>query len=134
MFIGINDVMIMNPVTGPELISIDSRQFKTHMRLLNSLYGTGARNFLLMNVPPLERVWQPPSVPQSEKDKYGSDALMYNRRIQRVASALKTEYHEANVWVFDVHKIVNEALDDPRRFPQTSGIKNMTEFCKKYEL
>ncbi|KAF8850272.1 hypothetical protein BDZ45DRAFT_751925 [Acephala macrosclerotiorum] len=134
MFIGINDVMIMNPIAGPELISIDQRLFKTHMKLLNSLYGTGARNFLLMNVPPLERVWQPPSVPQAEKDKYGSDALMYNRRVEKVAGALKGEFDDANVWVFDTHRIVNEALDDPKRFWQTSGIKNTTEFCKKYEL
>lgn len=74
MFVGINDVMIMNPVTGPALADIDSRLENIHFKLLSSLYGTGARNFLLLNVPPLERTWHAPRTEQGVIDKHGSDA------------------------------------------------------------
>ncbi|KUJ14036.1 uncharacterized protein LY89DRAFT_590729 [Mollisia scopiformis] len=134
MFVGINDVIIMNDKTGDDLALIDKKLESMHLKLLSSLYGAGARNFLLLNVPPLERIWQPPWVSKEAIEKYGSDAKMYNRRINRVAASLKAEFADANVFVYDVHRLFNEALDEPKRFEQLRGIKNTTEFCPSYAM
>jgi hypothetical protein len=134
MFIGINDVMIMNSATGSDLVNIDRRLEFMHSKLLSSLYGVGARNFLLMTLPPLERVWQPPSTPQEQRDKYETDTIAYNNRVKRVAASLKTEFRDANVFVFDTHTLFNQALDDPTKFEQTKGILNTTDFCPSYGL
>jgi hypothetical protein len=132
MFIGINDVSIINPIRGTALTEIDRKQGIMHTKLLSTLYGTGARNFLLLNVPPLERCWQPPSVGQDVRDKYASDVGTYNRRVQNVAEGLKAEFKDANVFHFDVNTLFNQALDDPSRFEQLSGILNTTGFCPAY--
>jgi lysophospholipase L1-like esterase len=134
MFIGINDVEIMTPATGSQLATIYERLEKMHFKLLSSLYGTGARNFLLLTLPPLERVWQPPEIGQDIKNKIGSDTAAYNARVRRVAGKLKTQFPDTNVFVFDVNKLFNRALDDPHQFEQLRGISNTTGFCPSYEL
>lgn len=60
--------------------------------------------------------------------------IAYNARVERVAGALKTEFKDANVFLFDVHSLFNQALDNPKRFKQLNGILNTKEFCPVYAL
>lgn len=111
---------------------MDRIETKLSFRLLNSLYGVGARNFLLLNVPPIDRCFFFPPVSQEVKDNYKADIATYNRHIQSVAGDLQGEFLPANVWVFDTNSLFNEALDDPMRFEQTKDIKNTDSFCPAY--
>ncbi|KAF8852714.1 hypothetical protein BDZ45DRAFT_599510 [Acephala macrosclerotiorum] len=132
MFAGIVDSIMMNGRRDPDdLSNINGNLTLVYSKLLDSLYGAGARNFLLLNVPPLERTWQPEENGQEIKDKLKSDGAVYNQRVKSAAEDLK-KFDGTNVWLFDTNTLFNQALDDPKMFPQTSGILNTTTPCGKY--
>lgn len=122
----------MSSRTGTQLESTNTNLTRTYTKLVSSLYGTGARNFLLLTVPPLERTPYPSYVSQKTIDRHASDTETYNLRVKQVAEELKNRYEDVNLFVFDLHKLFNDALDDVTRFEQTSGIRNTTEYCTKY--
>lgn len=134
MFAGIVDLVVMNGVKDNDKLSaINGNLTLVYSKLLNSLYGTGARNFLLLNTPPMERCWQTGEDGPEIKKKFKSDGVIYNQRIQKAAEALKKKSKDTNVFLLDIESLFNQALDDPKSFPQTSGILNTTEPCLEYQ-
>ena len=61
-----------------------------------------------------------------------SNGAVHNERIQQAAKALKKRFQDTNMFLLDTNKLVNQALDDPKAFPQTSGILNTTTPCMEY--
>lgn len=134
MFAGVVDLIMMNGVKDVDKLSaINGNLTVVYSKLLNSLYGTGARNFLLLNMPPLERCWQPGEDGPNISEKLKSDGAVYNQRIQQAAKGLKKTFKDTNVFLLDTDKLFNQALDDPKSFPQTSRILNTTEPCMEYQ-
>ncbi|CZR68815.1 uncharacterized protein PAC_18715 [Phialocephala subalpina] len=132
MFAGIVDSIMMNGRKDPDdLSNMNGNLTRVYSKLLNSLYGAGARNFLLLNVPPMERTWQPEDIGQEIKDKFKSDVAVYNERVRKAAEELNT-FEGTNVWLFDTNTLFNQALDNPTSFAQTSGILNTTTPCGNY--
>jgi len=91
------------------------------------LYANNARNFLFINAPPLDRA------PQCE----GIDAAYafikdWNSRLLILNRNFTTTYPDASAWTFDANKLMNMALDKPGTWPQTAGLKNVTESCDAY--
>ncbi|CZR63615.1 uncharacterized protein PAC_13512 [Phialocephala subalpina] len=101
--------------------------------LLDALYGSGARNFAIINVPPLGRTWQPEDRGKEVKEKFKSDVAVYNERVSKAAVALNDRFDDTNVFFLNAHENFNRALDDPKAFPQTSGILNTTDPCVEYQ-
>lgn len=106
--------------------------FGVYGGLVGELYEAGARNFVFLNVPSIER--SPLTVEQGEEAVgLESAALeMFNGLVQGLAEEV-AEREGASVWVYDTYKSFNEVLDDPAAYPATEGLLDTTTFCEEYQ-
>ncbi|KAL8828351.1 MAG: hypothetical protein Q9170_006644 [Blastenia crenularia] len=128
IFFAVNDVYKSYSRTNNPIDAI----FATFTRLLEQLYTTGARNFLLLNSIPVDRtpkilVQGPNTI--AAVSKYNT---AFNTRLAAMANALNSTHPDANVFLFDIHALFEEVLDDPSAFPQTESIRNIDGFCPAY--
>ncbi|KAK2758073.1 hypothetical protein FQN54_004480 [Arachnomyces sp. PD_36] len=129
-FIGINDVggsyWDRNETLYDEIFSVYSG-------LVDDLYETGARNFLFLNVPPVDRA--PLTTEQGEEAMALEDAAIkdWNKRVVQMAGNLRTNYTGTYVAEFDYHKLFGAVMDDPSAYPETAVYKNTTGYCPEYE-
>ncbi|KAH7135395.1 hypothetical protein B0J11DRAFT_158558 [Dendryphion nanum] len=129
VWIGINDVgntWWLNNATLYDAI------FAEYTSLLTKLYDTGARNFLLLNVPPINQapltLKNGPDVVEAE----GNVILDWNRRTAALAKKFQAEKKGTKAWVFDTWALYMSVLGDVSTWDQTKGLKNVTGFCDKY--
>ena len=124
IFFGINDINValeMNEATPV----IFEKVFASYSSLVSQLYETGARNFLFLNMPPMERA---PRGLTALKPAVAS----WNLQLGVIASNLSNTYRDTNVFEFDTHDFMTQILDDPETFPRTALYKNTTESCTAY--
>lgn len=121
-WIGINDINDLAKLRGrnasfpPLYERVQKRQFE----LVQRVYDLGYRNFLFMNLPPLDRG---PSA--------GVNATMvssFNSILKSHARAFERAHRDATVLQFDVNKVLNGVLDEYRKY----GFKNVTGYCPGY--
>ena len=129
-FFGINDV---GNAYGMKNKTLNAAIFAVYAGLIDQLYQVGARNFLFINVPPVERspgtIMQGPSVQNAE----GADIEAFNLGIQRLATNLSVTYNDTTVFHFDANAIFSQVLDDPSSYPQTALYRNTTGYCAAYQ-
>lgn len=134
LWIGINDVGNSYSAGANSSGPLYTQVFDVYSGLVDQLYGSGARNFVFVNVPPVDR--SPLTVGQGEEAVAVEKAAIedWNQRVVDTAAALKRNHTEdANVWVYDANKSFGEVLDDPSVYEQTAGLKNTTTFCAAYQ-
>ncbi|KAI1073384.1 carbohydrate esterase family 16 protein [Whalleya microplaca] len=133
-WIGINDVGNTYG-SGEEAWDIlYAKIFDVYSGLVDELYLSGARNFVFINVPPVDR--SPLTVGQGQSSVEGEKVAIasWNQRTEDMATALKLNHtDEVNVWVYDSNKSFGEVIDDPGSYEQTSGLKNTTAYCEAYQ-
>lgn len=132
-FFGIND-LVNSWFYSPEAnIPLHERMIVAYANVLKDLHKAGARNFLLFNIPPMERT---PMVQRAMAiDPVGwmkADVNNLNHGIGMMVQDLKKTLKEVNFFVVDAHSIFNKVLDDPNRYVPTSNLKNMTGVCRLY--
>ena len=96
------------------------------------MYGSGARNFVLLNAPPIQR--SPLTVEQGE-EAVGLETVAlesWNGLLEELAEKVSEE-EGANVWLYDTYTSFSEVLDDPTTYPATEGLKDVTTFCEEYQ-
>lgn len=131
IFIGINDVG--NSYWLGDFDNFHNHLMDVYFGLVDKLYSTGARNFLFINVPPVNRspltVAQGDSAITTEKEALTS----YNSKlVERVATLRKDKTKaKSPVWarVFNYSTLFNNILDNGHHY----GLKNTTGFCDKYQ-
>jgi phospholipase/lecithinase/hemolysin len=133
-WIGINDVgnsyYYGTGTTGP----LNAKIFAVYSGLVDTLYSLGARNFVFINVPPVDRsplmLAQGTDATTLEK----ADLAAFNGLIGDMAKNLTTAHAGAvNVWVYDSNASFSAVLDNPAVYTQTAGYKNTTAYCDAYE-
>ena len=134
VWIGINDVG--NSFFGGDEATapLYSRILAVYADLLGRLHAAGARNFALLNVPPVDR--SPLTAGQGREAQALERAAIaaFNRGVDALARGVGRGRREgANVWVVDAHGLFAKALDDPRAFEATAGYRNVTGFCESYQ-
>ncbi|KAI5861427.1 carbohydrate esterase family 16 protein [Durotheca rogersii] len=133
-WIGINDVGNTYG-SGPDAWpSLYSRIFSVYAGLVAKLYDAGARNFVFLNVPPVDR--SPLTVGQGQRAAEQERAAIadWNGRVADLAAALKSNHTEqVNVWLYDTNESFGRVIDNPTAFPQTAGLKNTTAYCTAYQ-
>ncbi|KAI1099220.1 carbohydrate esterase family 16 protein [Jackrogersella minutella] len=133
-WIGINDVG-NSYGSGPEASGLlYTKIFDVYSDLVDQLYSSGARNFVFINVPPVDRspltVGQGQSSVDTEKDAIAD----WNKRVSDTAATLKSDHaDEVNVWVYDSNKSFNDVMDAPNTYEQTADLKNTTDYCAAYQ-
>lgn len=137
IWIGINDVVgsYARGPDGPEgTKALNERIFGTYTQLTEILYSHGARNFVFLNVPAVDR--SPVITERGPRDVVllAADLNDFNNMVTKMAWDLKHKYDGINAWVYDSRADFNRVLNDPHAFRQTSGLKNLTDTCDKYGL
>lgn len=133
VFIGINDVGNSYFEGLPATTTLNNMIFDIYSGLVQMLYSTGARNFLFLNVPPVDRSPLTQAEGSSAIAQEAADLAAFNSDIASMAATLKKTHTDANVFTFDTNSLFTEVLDNPKSFPQTSLYKNTTNFCVAYE-
>lgn len=134
IWIGINDVngsFGKGPsVTGP----LNMQIMAAYRDLLQFLYvEMGFRNFVLLNVPPIDRSPQGTMPGEEMQQLMEADVADFNGLIWKMARGFRKDVAtKGNVWVYDTNKDFGKAMDNPKSFPQTSMLKNLTDSCDAY--
>lgn len=100
-----------------------------YFSLIEQLYTTGARNFVFVNVPPIDR--SPLTIGQGAQSvALEAEALeSYNGMVETRVKALKKAHKDVWAQVFDSSKLYNKILDHPSQY----GLKNTTGYCESYQ-
>ncbi len=133
VFDGINDVGNSWSKGLPATTTLNAAIFAVYHGLVLELYYAGARNFLFINVPPVDRspLAQLNTVAQQAEEK--ADILAWNDALLDLAACVKSEKPDVNIFTVDANKYFTEVLDNPSSFPQTAQYKNTTAYCVAYE-
>ena len=132
VWIGINDIGNSywrgEEATGPLYAEI----FAIYLDMVKRMRAAGARNFVLLNVPPIDS--SPLTAEQgTDSQKLESKTILaFNRGIASLAKELRGA-GDANVWVLDTHWWFWKVLDDPTTYEATKGYHNVTGYCGAYK-
>ena len=124
IWIGINDIgdSAENDVDFPVFYN---ELMTTLFQSVQSIYDLGYKNFLMINLPPLDRT--PPNVireggPLPNKtmvDWYDQTLYNHSQKFQQV-------HRDSNVMYFDANTFLNNVMDRHTEY----GISNITGYCK----
>ncbi|EIW76483.1 carbohydrate esterase family 16 protein [Coniophora puteana RWD-64-598 SS2] len=105
-WIGINDCAY-----GGEF----NTQIDTLMQLQETLYTSGARNFLFIDVPPMERSPAASAAVASKTPGFDSATIRWNTLLACSASHFAQAHPgDTTVLLFSAHDVLTRVLDDPR--------------------
>ena len=96
------------------------------------MYMAGARNFLFMNIPPVDRAPLFSSLNATMRANVAGWIGRFNYRLSSVTYFLSQRYPDATPFYFETNFLFTLVLDDPTRFPETAGYRNSTTYCEAY--
>jgi len=96
------------------------------------LYSDGARNFLFMNVPPVDRAPNGLEMSQSNRTAEAAYIARFNFRLGALAWNLITWHPDTTVFQFDTNYLFTKVLNNPAEFPETARYRNTTNYCLAY--
>ncbi|MCJ1307704.1 hypothetical protein MMC25_001352 [Agyrium rufum] len=129
-FFGINDV---GNSYGSGNTTLNGDIFVVYAQLVDQLYQSGARNFLFLNVPPVNLSPGTTIYGQGAINSEGADIEAFNLGIERLATNLSIAYPDTTVFQFDTNAVFSQVLDEPSSYPETALYKNTTAYCVAYE-
>lgn len=99
-----------------------------YFRIIEELYTSGARNFVLLNVPAINR--SPLTIGQGQQaiDLETQALAIYNKKVEQRVKALKNTHKDVWAQVFNSKKVFDKILDKPKSY----GLKNTTSYCDSY--
>jgi phospholipase/lecithinase/hemolysin len=130
-FIGINDVGNSWSLNNSTLYSTIFTEYED---LLDAVYDTGARNFLFLSVPPVNRA--PLTLNKDDggyaEENEGKVILDWNKRLVDMTTRFKRKNAGIRVFVHDTWGLFERVIKNPRVYEQTKGYKNVTGYCEAY--
>ncbi|KAI0904397.1 hypothetical protein F4823DRAFT_615111 [Ustulina deusta] len=132
VWIGINDIGNSYWNGADATDALNAQIFDVISSLVDQIYAAGGRNYVLINVPPLDRT--PLIIPQGDwaVSVSGADVASWNQKVANFAEDLKAKA-DTNVWVYDANKSFGEVIDDPQSHAETAGLTNTTDYCAAYQ-
>lgn len=151
VYIGINDINDLTKVQFPlgnitDFPALYKTIIASEFQALETVYEKGFRNFLFMNLPPLDRnvtlhayhfekllsnLSQPSNVAKGPAAALPNATMVhqYNTQISSAAKKFNVKHSDATVMVFDAYSYLSGILDNPNKY----GITNTTNFCPRYD-
>ncbi|KAL4967608.1 SGNH/GDSL hydrolase family protein [Aspergillus stella-maris] len=131
IWIGVNDI---NRSYMGDYTATNEADLEQYRAVLDTLYEIGARNFLLLNAPPLERS---PAVTGFETADVRIPRCLnmttdWNGRLENLQEDIQHDYQDANVFLLDINTLFNEVIDDPAKYNQTAVYKDTRSQCGAY--
>jgi len=130
LWFGINDVRLS--YKKEDYTAINSRIVKQYSLLIQDLYASGARHFLLINVPPVHRSPSMRKGKRSSRNKAKASIKDFNARLRKMSNDFKSRSLDASLIYLDAYKIFTEVLDKPCSYESTCAYKNTTDYCLTY--
>lgn len=108
--------------------------FEHYRALVDTLYEEGARNFMLINVPPIDRapVTTGFSTAATRVPECHAAIANWNERLQDLQTDLTAAYSDATVFYIDANTLFNDVIDDPTEFAATSTYQDTADYCAEY--
>jgi phospholipase/lecithinase/hemolysin len=130
IWLGINDVGIS--YSRSDYSSVEPQIILAYNTTLNQLYSLGARNFLILNVPPVD---QSPGT-----TKYGANASAmekvaiqgFNTDLASMLSGFKKDYSDITYFLYDTNSLFTNILANPSLYSQTQTYTVMNACCQFY--
>ncbi|EIW82317.1 carbohydrate esterase family 16 protein, partial [Coniophora puteana RWD-64-598 SS2] len=102
-------------ILPPPLLTSHANSVEAVSDALHSLYvKAGARNFVLLDVPPIDR--SPQAVNTSSVEDMRNCVEIWNSLLQTHATQFGITYKEATVLVFSSHQVLTGVLDVPSKY------------------
>jgi len=125
LWFGIRDILAAH---GRNVPLPTSAIFASYSATLERMHESGLRNFLLINVPPIDR---------SMGDRDGrirQRVHMFNSHLELLREKFAARHvRDTRVWVFDANSLYVDVIDDHMAFGvPAQGLKNMTGWCTAY--
>lgn len=95
---------------------------------MNQVYSTGVRNFVFMNVPPIELAPTNRGLSAQGLSILKSNVKAFNTKLLTRIQAFKATSLEVSVWHIDTFDLFNTILTNPLAY----GFKNSTDSCSYY--
>jgi len=130
IFIGINDIGNSYASQNATLLPTI---FTELSGLVDQLYTSGARNFLFLNVPPVDYSPLTKSAGLSAQSLEAEAIAEWNNRLNSLSKSLTKKHNDATSFVFNTHKVFSRVIEHPCAYPQTCPYKNTTAYCTAYE-
>ncbi|KAK9455664.1 carbohydrate esterase family 16 protein [Dipodascopsis uninucleata] len=122
IFIGINDVLASPHLEGRSFFAFYSDLTAIIFDSVNSLYDRGFRNYLVLNVPPLDR----------SPYGYSRDEVLhvpeYNDALYSVTKDFHYKHADVQLTFFDTYEFFNTILDNPDKY----CILDTKDYCKSF--
>ncbi|KAI2633344.1 hypothetical protein GGS21DRAFT_129912 [Xylaria nigripes] len=132
IWIGINDIRNTYCQGANVTNLLNDRDFAIMADLVDQIYSAGGRNYVFINVPPLDRSPLIQGLGETAISQTAADVASWNRKVVQLANTLKRK-DCANVWIYDSNLLFGQILDDPTSHPETAGLKNTTDYCDAYQ-
>ncbi|RPB15519.1 hypothetical protein P167DRAFT_459648, partial [Morchella conica CCBAS932] len=123
-WIGINDIG-NSYYLDVDQVALHSELMDTIFNLVQQLYAVGARRFLFMSVPPVEKT--PKQLTKTADDRANEAAQIadFNSQLVARAAAWKAGTTGTTVWQFDTAVPFNQVIADPTAY----GYADATSVC-----
>jgi len=123
IWFGTNDLVYMNRNQGVASNDVINNIMTSKFQKVQELYEHGARNFLFIYVPTIEKS------PLNKDDSlyFGyTDATNYNTQVKNNARDFSISHPDCNVLVYDAYMEFNYIMDNKGKF----GIENISDSCE----
>ncbi|KAK0212110.1 hypothetical protein DFS33DRAFT_1389124 [Desarmillaria ectypa] len=131
VWIGINDIGGSFSLAGDRdayaISGLWCRSLIRYTMLISRLSknsDVGARNFLFVNVPPIDRSPLMLTQPESSRALEKSVIEGFNRKLTARAASLEANHSDVTTWIWDSNAAFTPILDDPTSF----GFKDATNY------
>lgn len=127
IWIGINDISDTSTLTNVSFPALYSEIIGTLFNSVETLYEAGYKNYLFMNLPPLDRT--PGNVLKTHPLPNATMVNQWDSILADHVQNFETENEGVKAMLFDVNGFLNGVLDHPAQY----GIKNSTGYCASYD-
>ncbi|KAL2882742.1 hypothetical protein SGCOL_001953 [Colletotrichum sp. CLE4] len=131
-WIGVNDIGNSYWNGADATSALNTKIVDVYQGLANELYEAGARNFVWLTTPPVDRTPMLLAENADAQKLCKDDVADFNGRINAMAKNVTT-WEGANSWVVDANGVFNGVLDNVAKFDSTKGYKNTTGYCDAYK-
>jgi len=126
IWIGLNDIHNADDETKEKFPEVHER----YKEDLVDLYNLGARNFMLMNIPPIES--SPLAETEERVDDWSRWVEEWNKDVLGLAANITVDYPDTTVFMFDTYKLFTAVMTDPCSHTETCAFRDTTTFCGAY--
>lgn len=129
---GINDCVDFVGLNSTVSIAYMDADLAAYSAQLKFVYAQGARNFLVINVPPTDRT--PGWNLRSDADRQNLAQLIapWNTALANMVNMMRQSHPDATVFLYDAWTTFSDVITDPTSRQGTSNLSTTATWCDQY--